>query len=431
MYTAVIRQISITTEAPPTGGPTVIECPPFESVSSLYSDMQLQIPVPSLESESVLACGGIQSGGVIECPPFESVSEIVPPAMQLQIPVPSLESASELIATMLIQHEIPPFESTSSLNIGNIMRGRILECPAFMSETEFIPPMILSLFPCPALESASELIATMLIQHEIPPFESVSSPNVENIMRGRILECPAFESISEIVASIARNVILVPPFESVSSLCSGLQLQIPVPPFQSATWLMVPTIWDGAAWKAWIEANGDNLTRLYYFTLTGDADGLADVVIPISSWQARRKSGEPTFLSVVIPGTGYKTDIEARASGTMTIDMAYIVDGTEQYRETICRADYETMRADEGGRSQSLTLTGHRTESFVNKNIDLQDVVYISNDNGDYRFRCVTPDMYLNPGDTARYDGNSITVNQIVYSISTEGQSMDVEEAAS
>lgn len=193
------------------------------------------------------------------------------------------------------------------------------------------------------------------------------------------------------------------------------------------------TIWHGAAWSKWITANIDRLTFRYYFTLTGDADGTTDVTVPISSWQARRKSGEPTFLSVVIP---YKPQreaaINARANGTMLIAMAYLLDGVEQYRETICRADLDSdgIRIDKGGRNRSITITGHKTESFTWKSIDLQKVVSVSTDNGHYRYRCATADLYLNPGDTARYDGSEIIVNQIVYAISADGQWMDVQEVA-
>ena len=110
--------------------------------------------------------------------------------------------------------------------------------------------------------------------------------------------------------------------------------------------------------------------------------------------------------------------------------MAYVVGGVEQYRETICEVDFEpeNSRTDEGGRNQSITLIGHRTETFTVKTIDLQDVTYISNNNGDYRYRCASCDLFLNPGDTARYDGNSITVGQIVYSIGGGLQTMEVQE---
>jgi len=192
-------------------------------------------------------------------------------------------------------------------------------------------------------------------------------------------------------------------------------------------------IWDGAEWTAWITANAKKLTKLYYFVLTGSADSETDATIPISSWQTRRKDGDPTYLSVVIPGTSYEATVAARTNGDMQINMAYVVDGVEQKRETIVEVDYEEMRVDEGGKSQSITLTGHRTESFTPKTIALQDVVYKRDDDGDLAFRCATPDLFLNPGDTATYDGDEITVKGIVIIVSANNDgsvqsSMEVEE---
>ena len=104
-------------------------------------------------------------------------------------------------------------------------------------------------------------------------------------------------------------------------------------------------IWDGAAWAKWIKANGSRLTRLYYFTLTGSADGVADAEIPISSWQARRKSGEPTFLSTVIPWTQvYQDQVDVRPNGTMKVSMAYLLGGVEQYRKPFARPTWTRIR---------------------------------------------------------------------------------------
>ena len=202
------------------------------------------------------------------------------------------------------------------------------------------------------------------------------------------------------------------------------------------------TIWDGAAWNKWIAAHNKEITRFYYCTFTGAADGETDLVLPMKSWQARRRSAEPTFLSIVTPYTAArKAAIDARLNGTIQVGMAYVINGVEYYREIICRADLDEdgdgsgIRVDRGGRNQSITLTGHKTESFTWKSLDLQNVIYESEDGGYLRYRCSTPDLYLNPGDTAMYGANEFTVDQLVLIVGIdEGgrvyQSMDVEEAA-
>ncbi len=59
---------------------------------------------------------------------------------------------------------------------------------------------------------------------------------------------------------------------------------------------------DGFNYTAWDAANRDRAVVRYYCTLTGAPDGLSDLTIPISSFQATKRTGESTYLSVVVPG---------------------------------------------------------------------------------------------------------------------------------
>lgn len=215
---------------------------------------------------------------------------------------------------------------------------------------------------------------------------------------------------------------------------SGLsQFQIPITSVAAvAVSASLTKVWDGAAWKAWVEAYGSKCVKLYYCTLTGAADSQTDLTIPMSSFQARRKSGDPTFLAVVTPGTSLEDGIALRPNGTLEIEMAYVLNGVEEYRETIFTADLDDdgVRVDEGSRNQSIILTGHKTETFVGKVGWLRDVTYKRDIAGDLAYRCASCDLYLNPGDTAKYGSDSFTVNQVVLSISPELQIMEVEEAA-
>ena len=181
-------------------------------------------------------------------------------------------------------------------------------------------------------------------------------------------------------------------------------------------------------WPDWLSVYGVQAAKNYFFTLTGDADSLSDLVLPMSSFQARRRSGEPTYLSVVIPGTTYKSDIESRSNGQMVITCRYTLVGQDARDAEIMRVDYEEVREDEGGRNQSLTLTGRITESFVSKTVTLLDATYKRDNDGDLNYRCNTVDPFLNPGDTAEYGGDSFTVGLITISVSVEAQSMEVAE---
>ena len=166
----------------------------------------------------------------------------------------------------------------------------------------------------------------------------------------------------------------------------------------------------------------------YYFTLTGNADGTTDIEIPISSFTARRRSGDPTFLSVVIPSIDdYAAYILARPNGDLVIDMAYVLDGVEQLREEIVRVDFEDLVTDKGSSNQSTTLSGHKTETFSAANVALSGVTYRAlQADGMLRFRCSPIDIYLKPGDTATYGSDSITIDLVSYFISADESRMEI-----
>jgi len=188
------------------------------------------------------------------------------------------------------------------------------------------------------------------------------------------------------------------------------------------------TVWDGAAWAVWIAANESRATKYYYFILTGDADSLDDVTIPISSFQARRSYTSPTYLSVVIKDLTYATAISNRPNGDMQILMEYEVAGVIAYSSVIVEVDFEDITIDEGGGSSSISLVGRRTESYTPKAILLDNLVYGQLKNGKYRYRASIPNLYLSPGDTVTADGNEFVVDQIQYIVSPIMQMMEVRE---
>jgi len=180
-------------------------------------------------------------------------------------------------------------------------------------------------------------------------------------------------------------------------------------------------------WSEWLNTYESRVVRRYYFTLTGAADGLADVEIPIESWNARHRSGESSYLSVVIPGMDQSAAISARSHGDMLLEMAYVVAGVEALREELLRVALEDIRTDEGGVNESITLTGHRTETYEAKVVDLRNVSYRNLDDGTLRYRC-SPDLYLKPGDTCRYGTDEFTASLVSYVVDSVQEWMEVAE---
>ena len=186
---------------------------------------------------------------------------------------------------------------------------------------------------------------------------------------------------------------------------------------------------EGLNWTEFLRENQYNYIIKYFCILTGAADGESDLEIPIQAFQARKRDGDPTYLSVTVPGFDLAEEIADRSNGQLVLQMAYFIGDTEQLREEILRVDLENIRTDQGPRNQSLTLSGHRTETFGQQIITLADPVYKYVSDGIRRYRFATPEPYINPGDTAKVGDDEFRVNFITYAISDRYRAMEITEA--
>lgn len=101
---------------------------------------------------------------------------------------------------------------------------------------------------------------------------------------------------------------------------------------------------------------------IYRCVLTGDGDDTTDITLPMKSFQARLRDGDPSYLSCVIPDSiTYAPLVVERTNGEIIIYSGYrLDDGTEQVEEII-RANYESLQIDRGSNNDSLTISGHKT----------------------------------------------------------------------
>jgi len=121
-------------------------------------------------------------------------------------------------------------------------------------------------------------------------------------------------------------------------------------------------------WTEWLSENQHKASPRYYLTLIGDADELADLEIPVTSFQGRLRSGDPTYLEVVVRDLDtYLSGINARSNGDLKLEMSWVISGEESVRETLTTVDLEEIRVDRGARNESVTLSGHRTVTPVAK----------------------------------------------------------------
>ena len=147
------------------------------------------------------------------------------------------------------------------------------------------------------------------------------------------------------------------------------------------------------------------------FTAQIEHPDLSTLVIPISSFTARIREGDPSYLQLVVPNYQlYADDILDRTTHCRNCQLVVnkILDRDTDNPYEVIRVDFENLRTDQGARSESVFLVGHRT--FYNpspQTIALTDVDYVRtgidiNTGSDHRLRF---SAYLNvtAGDTVTY----------------------------
>jgi hypothetical protein len=166
----------------------------------------------------------------------------------------------------------------------------------------------------------------------------------------------------------------------------------------------------------------------YFCVLTGAADGTTDITLPMSSFQARRRSGAPTYLSVVIPTMDYAEQIAARPSGTLKIQQAYEQSCVINQIETIIEASLDEVNIDDGGANKSTTLVCSSTYNYSPKEVTISGLTYRSTRSGKYHYRLARPYIFLNPGDTVTFtdDGISFEIDTMSYFINATTSTIEL-----
>jgi hypothetical protein len=268
----------------------------------------------------------------------------------------------------------------------------------------------------PVIPSASLLVGLTISIINVPV-----SPSMGNLFSGYRVPCGPVACPLTLDAKTEIDIRTSPIISAIniSAIFTPPQIVVTLPMIGSLVTISgIPT-----------QFTIQNPTLLYFLTLTGAPDGLADIVIPMESFQARHRSGDPTYLSVVIPGIDNAAAIAARSNGELIIHMSKAMGGIIYHTEEILRVSLETIRTDEGAINRSITLDGHKTTTYQTKTVALEGVNYHSINGGKKLYRCATPNIYLRPGDTAAYGGDSFIVGLITYYVGDGQQLMEVSEA--
>jgi hypothetical protein len=129
------------------------------------------------------------------------------------------------------------------------------------------------------------------------------------------------------------------------------------------------------------------------------------------------------YLSVSIPSTAQAADISDRANGSIVICKDLTENGITIQSEELVRVTIDRIDIYEGGRNQSIVLSGYNTRFSTPKDVPLNNVTYRTQS----ALRTAVADTYLEVGDTVIDGENSFVAESVTYSISTSNQQMDVQ----
>lgn len=370
---------------------------------------------------------------------FGSIEEYSP---EITLPSPFVATAS---LQSNIQVEIVPgaLQAESSISISEPFWGTYVELPSpFSAEGSLQAKIGLDIVLAP-LVAQSNLQSNIQVEIVPPAFASQSSMSISEVWAGIIATLPnPFSADASLQANVQIE-IAPSPLIATGALLSNIGIEVSAGAL-NATGAILATLSDPI-----IIIGAPGVKRIYFFTLTGAADGVDDIIIPISSFQSRAKSvgwgslkmyslgtsyvvvnwvSNITYLSVVIPGFEYAADINDRLNGDLVIRMGYKKDDEILLSETAINATLENIRIYEGAINKSITLDGHGYDIIRElQEINLVDASYKNIDGGELKYRCA-PNLYLRPGDTANINGDSFTVKSIVRSVSPELETYEIAE---
>jgi len=337
------------------------------------------------------------------------------PSGDVTLSIPVLASSAALLSTLNLQLALPAMAGQGTLSMDQVFFGRFVPCEPFSAVSSLAGNLNVNLI-LPVLASQSTLNGNAGIQLLSPVFTQTGALFISDIFIGRYVAVPAFNSTGSLNGDL-RIQLLNPALTGHGSLLATPRIQLVLDPFVALASLDMASI---------NKFNTENAEIKYTFVLTGFNDGITDVTIPVSSFQARLRSGDPTYLSTVIPGMDYAGAISARPNGEMIVSMQYYSGKLLLQTEEIIRADLEDINISEGSKSKSIVLTGHKTQTTGGKTVTLLNPTYRNLYQGKYAYRCATPDIFLRPGDTVVCGEDTFTADLITYVVSVAQQSMEV-----
>lgn len=163
----------------------------------------------------------------------------------------------------------------------------------------------------------------------------------------------------------------------------------------------------------------------YRAKLTGSNNALSDIEMPISSFNARLRSGRESFLSIVVPNGGsFISAIEARPDGELVIE-----EHSEGISTELARVNFQKLRIDKGSRSgTSLSISGYKqTTNGSPAGWLISDYSYFSRSDNKSRVR-VQSRASVKPADYITAEGLTFIADTVTLVGSVNRVSMEISE---
>ncbi len=160
-------------------------------------------------------------------------------------------------------------------------------------------------------------------------------------------------------------------------------------------------------------------------------NGFDDITVPVSAFSSRQRHGYPSYSEITIPGLQHFAEVAARRNGYFVVS-AIISKGSEDLlREDIFNAPIDKMTITGNKSFQHMVLSGTQAaeENPAPQTAPLRGIVYRRFSYGKLSLRSAVMDLYLKPGDTVTYDGDSFTARTITHSFTLTGAFMEVRES--
>lgn len=157
--------------------------------------------------------------------------------------------------------------------------------------------------------------------------------------------------------------------------------------------------------------------------LTGAANALPDLVLPLSSLRVTHRTETSSSFSAVVPTLALAADIAARPDGQLVVDYLDGASSTELMRGSLYDA-----RFDVGGNSQSISLSGAPSQANPPEATHvLSGVSYRAwTSVGEMRLRAA-PIPALRSGDTVIDGVDEYLVDTVTWNLKATGNSLQVQ----